>query len=140
MRWRDRAFGPAVPKSARTALLHKDFVPCRAGCPGCCLQVTAQGATRQSREGYHDAAEQSAQAEGNSELGTHKPHGQVRSMVTVELTIEEAQAIANFIWGNPVDKFWFRSAVKKITTAIDEADPGRTARRAYIDDHRRIQG
>jgi hypothetical protein len=39
-------------------------------------------------------------------------------MVTVELTIEEAQAISDLIWGNPVDTRWLCSANNKISAAL----------------------
>jgi len=41
-------------------------------------------------------------------------------MVTVELTIEEAKAVADLIWGHPVDTRWLRSTASKITAALDE--------------------
>jgi hypothetical protein len=40
-------------------------------------------------------------------------------MTTVELTIEEAQAVADLIRGNPVDARWLCSAYNKITAALD---------------------
>ena len=40
-------------------------------------------------------------------------------MVTVELTIEEAQAVADLIWGNPIDTRWLCSASNKVRAALD---------------------
>ena len=42
-------------------------------------------------------------------------------MVTVELTIEEAKAVADLIWGHPIDTRWLCSAASKVTAALDEA-------------------
>ena len=41
-------------------------------------------------------------------------------MVTVELTIEEAKAVADLIWGRTVDTRWLCSTASKITAALDE--------------------
>jgi len=40
-------------------------------------------------------------------------------VVTVELTIEEAQAVADLIWGNPIDTRWLCSASNKVRAALD---------------------
>lgn len=45
-------------------------------------------------------------------------------MDTVELTVEEARAIADLIWGKPVNTRWLCSASKKITAAIEKDDLG----------------
>ena len=42
-------------------------------------------------------------------------------MITVELTVEEATAVADLIWGNPVDTRWLCSTARKVTAALDEA-------------------
>jgi hypothetical protein len=42
-------------------------------------------------------------------------------MITVELEMEEAKAIADLIWGNSVDTRWLCSTSRKITAALDEA-------------------
>ena len=48
-------------------------------------------------------------------------------MVTMELTTEEARAIADLIRGNPVDTRWLCSVFNKITAAIDKDDQGKAA-------------
>jgi len=40
-------------------------------------------------------------------------------VVTVELTIEEAQAISDLFWGNPIDTRWLCSAYNKVSAALD---------------------
>ena len=45
--------------------------------------------------------------------------GRLRSVVTVELTIEEAQAISDLFWGNPIDTRWLCSAYNKVSAALD---------------------
>ena len=45
--------------------------------------------------------------------------GRLRSVVTVELTIEEAQAISDLFWGNPIDTRWLCSASNKVRAALD---------------------
>lgn len=57
-------------------------------------------------------------------------------MITVELTVEEAKAVADLIWGNSVDTRWLCSTARKITAALDEVaaglapDPGAASDRA----------
>jgi hypothetical protein len=48
-------------------------------------------------------------------------------MVTMELTMEEARAIADLIRGNPVDTRWLCSVFNKINTAIDKDDQRKAA-------------
>lgn len=50
-----------------------------------------------------------------------------RAMITVELTLEETQAVSDLISGNPIDTRWLCSANNKITAAID----GLTAKAAF---------
>ena len=48
-------------------------------------------------------------------------------MVTMELTMEEARAIADLIRGNPVDTRWLCSVFNKITATIDKDDQRKAA-------------
>jgi hypothetical protein len=42
-------------------------------------------------------------------------------MIHIEFTEDEAQALADFIWGEEADGEALRSANDKLTTALDEA-------------------
>jgi len=48
-------------------------------------------------------------------------------MVTMELTMKEARAIADLIRGNSVDTRWLCSVFNKITAAIDKDGQGKAA-------------
>lgn len=48
------------------------------------------------------------------------PWREVGAVITVELSMEEAKAVADLIWGNSVDTRWLCSTARKITAALDE--------------------
>ena len=61
-------------------------------------------------------------ADGRQAPGQAAPRREVGwVMITVELEMEEAKAVADLIWGNPVDTRWLCSTSRKIAAALEEA-------------------